>query len=237
MQLSSLETMFAAFITEAHRLKTKYADRIHILVGLETEYITPIDLDRLKILLDQHGSRIQYLVGSVHHVNQIPIDLDEETYSKALGSFSTGPLSNTTPMLEPGQQQMESYLCSYFDAQYELFRQFTPEIIGHMDLCRLYNPTLRLADYPHAFEKLQRNVAFATQYGALFEFNAAALRKGWVDAYPGEEVVKVRSIHTQISENLISHYIQGYPKVQRKIHALGRQPWSPCRGAELRFDG
>jgi len=38
---------------------------------------------------------------------------------------------------------------------------------------------------------LKRNIKFAINYGALFEVNAAALRKGWLTPYPGEDVVAV----------------------------------------------
>jgi histidinol-phosphatase (PHP family) len=87
---------------------------------------------------------------------------------------------------------LEIFLSSYFDAQYDLFRQFHPEIIGHLDLCRLYTPQLRFADYPQAHDKLVRNIKFAVGYGALFEVNAAAFRKGWDAAYPGEDAIKVK---------------------------------------------
>jgi len=67
-----------------------------------------------------------------------------------------------------------------------------PEVIGHMDLCLLYTPSLCLQDYPEAWLRLERNVRFAVEYGALIEVNAAAFRKGWKTAYPKEEVLKVR---------------------------------------------
>lgn len=84
-----------------------------------------------------------------------------------------------------------TFLDMYFDAQYELIRRFYPEVVGHIDLCRLFTPALRIQDYPSAWAKLQRNVAFAVAYGALFEVNAAAFRKGWDTAYPGTDTLQV----------------------------------------------
>ncbi|KAM5537389.1 hypothetical protein V8D89_008908 [Ganoderma adspersum] len=183
MPLESLISQFNAFLDEAHRLKSHYAGQINLLVGLETEYITPSDLDKLSELLQTAGSRVEYLVGSVHHVNAIPIDFDRETFDKSLQSFSSPSASD--------HDRIEAFLCSYFDAQYELMQRFRPEIIGHFDLCRLYNPSLRFSDYPVALDKINRNIQFATSYGALFELNAAAFRKGWDAAYPGGDVVKI----------------------------------------------
>lgn len=80
----------------------------------------------------------------------------------------------------------------YLDAQYQLLTEIRPEIVGHMDLCRLYDPKLEFGDFPVALAKLERNINFACSYGALFEFNAAAFRKGWETAYPGRDVVQVR---------------------------------------------
>lgn len=186
MPLDALATQFDAFLVEAHRLKEQYAGDITLLVGLETEYITEYDLAGLETLLSKHGRRIEYLVGSVHHANSIPIDFDSATFGKALDSF---PASQAIG--EGEHQRTEALLCSYFDAQYDLLRRFHPEIVGHIDLCRLYTPTLRFRHYPVVWEKLERNVKYAIDYGALFELNAAALRKGWEASYPGEDVAQV----------------------------------------------
>ena len=167
-------------MTEAHRLKALYESDITLLVGLETDYITDLDLIQLESLLTKFGGRVEYVVGSIHHVNGIPIDFDISTYQNALASF---------PCEE--ERKQEALLSAYFDAQYALFLKFKPEIVGHFDLCRLYCPKLRFQEYPSVWEKVQRNVRFAVEYGALFEINAAAFRKKWETAYPGEDVIKV----------------------------------------------
>ncbi|KAH0581474.1 hypothetical protein H2248_012553 [Termitomyces sp. 'cryptogamus'] len=180
--LDELASQFERFLDEAHRLKAKYASQITLLVGLETEYITGSDLDNLERLLTHVGSRVEYVVGSVHHVNAIPIDFDVDTFHKALDTLDAG---------FGAQHQQQVFLSRYFDAQYELLRRFRPEIVGHFDLCRLYNPGLMFADYPAAWVKAERNIKFAIEYGALFEVNAAAFRKGWDSAFPGRDVVKL----------------------------------------------
>jgi len=181
MPLLVLAKQFEDFMNEAHRLRTAYSQQINLLVGLETEYITTLDLDRLDDLLQSRGDQIHYLVGSVHHVNGIPIDIDIDTYYKAVNSLG----------IADEEQAREVYLISYLEAQYELLRRFRPEIIGHIDLCRLYTPDLHFSNFPRAEEKLIRNIQFAVEYGALFEVNAAALRKGWETPYPGTDVIKL----------------------------------------------
>ena len=114
-------------------------------------------------------------MGSIHHVNGVPIDFDLPTFETALQAFASA----------------ESFLCAYFEAQYELIRHVKPEVIGHFDLCRLYTPALQFADYPEVLKLVERNVKEAVEYGALFEVNASAFRKKWDTAYPGRDVLDV----------------------------------------------
>ena len=141
----------------------------------------------LQSLLDQHQSRIEYLVGSIHHVNAVPIDFDEATFRRALEAF---PPDLSSEMSEE-DSRMSALLDSYLDSQFLLMQRFHPEIIGHLDLCRLYRPELEFRTFPGALTRLQRNIQYACGYGALFELNAAAFRKGWDSAYPGRDVLQV----------------------------------------------
>ena len=181
IQIDALSKQFDDFIVEAHRLKQLYAPQITLLVGLETDYITNTDLDGLENLLQRHGDCIEYVVGGIHHVNGIPIDFDLPTYRKALESFG----------IEKEDDRQEAFMLAYFDAQYELIQRFKPEIIAHFDLCRLYKPNLRFADFPVVWKMIERNIRFAVEYGALFEINTAALRKEWPSPYPAKDVVEV----------------------------------------------
>ena len=193
LRVDTLSKQFDDFIVEAHRLKQLYAPQITLLVGLETEYITNTDLDGLEKLLERHGNRVEYVVGSVHHVNEIPIDFDPPTYQKALESFG----------IEKEDSRQEHFLLAYFDAQYELLQRFKPEVIAHFDLCRLYNPDLRFSDFPAVKKAIERNIRFAVDYGALFEINSAAFRKKWSTPYPAEDIVEVCAyILTKISVTL-----------------------------------
>ena len=176
-----LMKQFERYIDEAHRLRLAYHDDITLLVGLETEYITSVDLDSLEKLLGRFGEKIEYLVGSVHHVHGVPIDFDLSTFQRCLEGFHA----------ETEHDRMEEFLCAYFDAQYVVLERFRPEIVGHIDLCRLYNPQLLFSDYSKAEEKLERNIQFAVDYGALFEASAAPFRKGWSTGYPGKDALEV----------------------------------------------
>lgn len=150
-------------------------------------------MQNLSTLLGENSGRIEYIVGSIHHVNAIPIDFDHGTFERALHRASCVANVVVAEMNATAHGRMDAFLSTYFDAHYRLLERFRPEIIGHFDLCRLYNPELRFSEFPNAWSKLKRNVLFAIGYGALFEVNAAALRKGWRTSFPGEDVAAVRT--------------------------------------------
>lgn len=182
--LAHLGTTFEAYVVEARRLKTLYASQITLLLGVETEFINDEGLDSLVALLDRHQDSIQYVVGSVHHCHESPIDFDQAQFDSLLSSFSG----------ESEQERFSSLFCSYFDSQYALMRRLKPEVIGHFDLCRLYYPKLDFRSFPEVWEKVERNIKYAVSIGALFELNASAFRKGWNTGYPGVEVFDVRRL-------------------------------------------
>ncbi|SCZ88390.1 BZ3500_MvSof-1268-A1-R1_Chr2-1g04379 [Microbotryum saponariae] len=176
-----LTTTFASYLAEAQRLRSHYSSQITLLIGLETEAIHPLTLDELDSLLADPSSPIQYLVGSIHHVSETPIDFDQRTYQTLLSSL---PAPTT-------ESRLTLLFSSYFDAQYDLLVRFKPEVIGHFDLCRLYDPDQQFRKYPQVWAKIERNVKQAIGYGALFEINASAFRKGWKTPYPGRDVFEV----------------------------------------------
>ncbi|EAU84145.2 histidinol-phosphatase [Coprinopsis cinerea okayama7 len=188
MTLDDLMNQFEAFLAEAHRLKDLYASQITLLVGLETEHITEADLAGLDRILERFGDQVEYIVGSVHHVDGVPIDFDLPTYEKALGNFAP---STSSDAADDQRTTYAKFYSAYFDAQYQLLERFKPEVVGHFDLCRLFAPSMRFADFPDVWEKIIRNIKFSVSYGALFELNAAAFRKKWDTAYPGEDIIRV----------------------------------------------
>lgn len=166
---------------EAQRLKRVYAKDIDLLVGLETEYLDEAGLERLEAILVEQVNVVEYIVGSVHHVNGQAIDFSREGFDSVLASFP-----NTSPT-----SQFNALFCAYFDAQLIILERLQPQVVGHFDLCKLYYPDEDLRDYPEVWAKVQRNIRVAQAYGALFEISSAAFRKGWKTAYPSAEVFAV----------------------------------------------
>ncbi|KAJ1970751.1 hypothetical protein H4R35_005679 [Dimargaris xerosporica] len=173
-----LESTFEAYVTEARRLQAEYGtDDFTILVGAETEYIHTDSLTQMAALRKQYD--LDYLVGSVHHVNEIPIDFSPALYDQALASCGNS---------------LEALFEQYFDHQYELITALYPQVIGHFDLCRLLAPRdhpLMKGLSPALRAKVDRNIDAVVSYGGLFEVNSRAYKKGLPDAYPQRDILEI----------------------------------------------
>jgi histidinol-phosphatase (PHP family) len=199
--------IYLDFLDTAAKLQAKFRDRIRLLIGIETDFVTPIDLERTKAILDRR-SDIQYVVGSVHHVAGVSIDFDKSTYLRSIEHCTAGTTGSTVvvssgstiemppptnPDSIPTDEELVPFLTKYLDAQYEMIEALKPEVIGHFDLCLLFNPGYRL-DGPgkeEVWKKVERNIERVVRYGGLFEANGAAIRKGWETSYPSKEVLQV----------------------------------------------
>src|SRR5690606_17912415 len=77
-----------------------------ILVGGEAEYIRPSSIELIRAMQDKY--ELDFVLGSVHHVNGVPIDFSREMYEKA---------RETCGGSEAGLFEV------YFDRQYEILRE------------------------------------------------------------------------------------------------------------------
>ncbi|WVF70889.1 hypothetical protein IAT40_005684 [Kwoniella sp. CBS 6097] len=221
---SDLSATYESFLTLASSLRIKYASQISLLLSIETDYITPLDLSNLSSILSKHHE-IDYVVGSVHHVNGISIDFDRPTWLRSVDACSRGETGRTMdpgppPTLEksdptnpnlstdfvPPEAMLQPFLEKYFDAQYELIESHQPEVLGHIDLCLLWTPDVSLARMEKVWEKIERNVRAVIAYGGLFEANAAAIRKGWGTSYPSRDILRlIKSLGGRICLSDDSH--------------------------------
>lgn len=176
---------FANYLDHACALQQKYNASLDmkILVGFEVEGIDDDHIERAVDILHQ-DHRINMSVGSVHYVNQIPIDFDRAQWLDARNSI---PERTTRALYH-----------AFFELQFKVIQRIHPNVIGHFDLIRLFQPHEEIdpttnkrtgdivleTDWPEVWHLVTRNIQYAASYGALFELNSAAFRKGWLCPYP-----------------------------------------------------
>ncbi len=162
----ALGERFAAYIAEARRLQQIWNPVLPIRVGFETEACSgALQLARKLVETFQPD----YIVGSVHHVGDIPIDCSPALYATAAARCG-------------GIQALYE---AYFDRQLELIEALAPRVIGHFDLVRIFDPDYRqhLA-LPAVARRITRNLEHIQRTGAILDLNLAALDKGADEPYP-----------------------------------------------------
>ncbi|OTB00405.1 hypothetical protein M426DRAFT_324348 [Hypoxylon sp. CI-4A] len=174
----SLKVLFPrheAYLVEAQRLQAKYANQIHILIGFEGEWLRPAYESLIKDLAS-HPS-VDYFIGSLHHINGIPIDYDDIYYARALASAGGGE--------EKGYER-------YYDQQHEMLCVLKPRVVGHFDVVRLLSsePGRDVRAWPGVWERIVRNLEVVAGYGGWLECNTSALRKELAEPYPCRQIAE-----------------------------------------------
>jgi histidinol-phosphatase (PHP family) len=160
-----MQGRFDRYIREGRRLQKKYADRMEIFIGFETEAYSGA-LQFAAELRDRH--RPDYILGSVHHVADIPFDSGPEAYRQAAAAVGG----------------IEALYCRYFDLQHELILTLSPQVVAHFDLIRIYDEDYqRRWRQPEIARRIERNLETVAEKHLILDFNVAALRKGADEPY------------------------------------------------------
>ncbi|KAA1072884.1 histidinolphosphatase [Puccinia graminis f. sp. tritici] len=177
------------FLAEAAQVKIMYSSKISLLISIETdayEFNSQSDLT-----ISQHiNNSVDYLVGSVYHVNKIPISLDRTNFQLAVSSFVTKPSSPNA--IKQHRLQPLYQLCEeYFDSQFKMIDGHRPEVIGLFDQCIIYKPNLNLSTNPSLWTKIQKNVRLGVAYGALFEVTLVSTGNGPPTPFPSPPILNL----------------------------------------------
>lgn len=164
------------YLAEGIRLRAKYAGQIQILIGFEGEWVRPSYGPVIRCLA--RDTRVDFFIGSVHHVHGIPIDYDRAMYEQAR---------------QVGDGSDQKLFEDYFDSMFAMLQDVRPRVIAHFDLIRLLSdvPNQDLKTWDSVWAKAVRSLKLIAQQGGLLEVNSSALRKGLDEPYPSRSVCKV----------------------------------------------
>jgi histidinol-phosphatase (PHP family) len=161
----TLTERFAEYITTSRRLQAQYAKDIQIYVGFESETYCG-SLDFAKTLIDRFSP--DYVVGSAHHVADIPFDYSEKDYQLAADHCGG----------------IDGLYHAYFDQQYEMIAALKPRVVGHLDIIRIYDADYRLRlTKPSIWEKIIRNLELIKRLDLILDFNLRPLTRGESEPY------------------------------------------------------
>lgn len=167
-----LAAAFASYVDKALVLRERYADRIELLVGFETERLPPASWAQRMTAL-RASAPFDYIVGSVHDVDGTWVDYKPEV----------------TAELAERVGGRDALHARYFEALVELVQTLRPEIVGHLDLVRKFDgPGASFS--PAARRHVERALEAVRAAGAMLDVNCGAARRGYSPVYPLPEILE-----------------------------------------------
>lgn len=161
----SLLDRFDGYMHECKRLQQKYADQIEIYAAMEIETYSGYD-SFIPILIERY--KPDYIVGSIHFVNDMVFDYSKERYdlvAESVGGY-------------------DELYCHYFDMQYEMIELLRPAVVGHFDLIRIFDPKYReRLKKPDIEKRIIRNLQLIKRHDLIMDFNIRSLLKGADEPY------------------------------------------------------
>lgn len=164
---------FGKYMEQCRRLQEKYRSQITIFAAMEIETCSGYK-EFVPYLTDRF--RPDYIVGSVHFVNDIGFDYSKEFYDKA-AAHAGG---------------LDSLYCEYFDLQYEMMERFKPSVVGHFDLIRLYDAEYKTRLlHPDIMARIRRNLQLIKDLNLIMDFNLRSLLKGADEPYISRAILEM----------------------------------------------
>ena len=152
---------FDQYFQTLNALVPQLAGRLTVLRGFEGE-ATPADgyADHIRALRGRHD--FDYLVGAIHHVEDVPIDYDAATFARAVEK----------------QGGEEALVVRYYQTVAELVEAVKPEIVGHLDLPRLLIKDKKNLTTPRVAAAAAEALDTIRSAGSILDVNASGYRKG-----------------------------------------------------------
>lgn len=214
---TTLREQFNRYFAECRRLQAQYAGKIRLFTAFETETYPGSSAFVKQLIAD---TRPDYVVGSVHHVGGIGIDVNAPLYEEALKKAGS----------------LEALYCQYFDAQYAMLQDLLPAVVGHFDLIRIFDRDyLNTLKLPTVWTRIERNLGFVAKQGLILDFNLRGFDKA-IEQYPSMPVLKkALELGASIVPGDDSHGVNSVGRNYDKGVALLAELGHPCRWAEPRL--
>lgn len=168
----SLRASFASYMIECKRLQQKYREKLTIFSAMEIETYSGYQ-EFVPELLEQFQP--DYMVGSVHFVDDISIDYSSKSYSQAVKQLGG----------------IENLYCRYFDQQYEMLQLFKPSVVGHFDLIRIFDKDYKTRlELPEVTKRIDRNLVVIKENNLIMDLNLRSLAKGATEPYISRSILE-----------------------------------------------
>lgn len=155
-------------------LVEEFADRLVVLRGFEIEVVPAASYVQL---MQDYRRRYQfeYIVGSVHYVDEISIDGSMEDFQRAVEACGG----------------LEPLAIRYYRTVAQMVEALRPEVIAHLDLIKLRGHRFGSLETPAIRRAAEEALAVVRETGGILEVNTAGYRKGLGEPYPASWLVQI----------------------------------------------
>lgn len=162
-----------SYMVECRRLQKKYRDQIFIFPGFEIETYTGYE-QFVPYLINRF--RPDYIVGSVHFVDEIGFDYSPSLYNKAAETAGS----------------IDELYCRYYDKQYEMIKILRPAVVGHFDLIRIFDNEYKSRHLkPAILKRIKRNLKLIKDLDLIMDFNLRSMYKGAEEPYVSRPILEM----------------------------------------------
>ena len=164
--VDGLQRAFTSYAETAFDLRERYEGRIELLIGFETETLPPDTwLETMRSLRMSHP--FDYIVGSSHDIDGRWVDYSTDSTEK-LKSDLGGP---------------EALHLAWFARLTDMVEQLRPEVVGHFDLVRKFEPAGFEFGRP-ALRAAETLLEAVRANDGVLDVNCAPVRNGYGPVYP-----------------------------------------------------
>jgi histidinol-phosphatase (PHP family) len=164
---------FEAYAQAIMPLADEFSGRLTVLRGFEAE-VVPSRSYRDEMLGHRQRFGFDYMVGSVHYVDEISIDGPKSDFETVLARVGG----------------LEALAIRYYEAVAEMVDTLRPDVVGHLDLIRRNAPLDARLDTAAIRNAAGRALEAVREYGCILDLNTAGWRKGLGSPYPAPWLVQ-----------------------------------------------
>lgn len=206
LDLDGRMAQFQAYASASAAAVEAYRDRIEVLRGLEAE-VVPADSYATDTQRLRARFQFDYVVGSVHWVDDQPIDVSPGHFATAVERAGGLP----------------ALLARYYDDLAAMVEALRPEVLGHFDLPRLFSEGEPAHEDARVRAARSAALELIGRHGALLEVNTAGIRKGLGSPYPVSAVlIEGRDLGVRFTLSDDSHHVDhvGAGLAEGRAHLL-----------------
>ncbi len=203
--IAMAKSQFVPYIEEVLHLKEKYQDKIHVLLGMESDFFP----DHINLYRNQYSQYpFDYIIGSVHYVRDVNI-------------FKKGRWEGLT------RQEQREVKEDYYGLIEQSAKSGLFQILGHIDAMKGFYPAFSEIET----NVIENTLKIIGQEDVAIEINTSGNTKDCGGWYPANDILE-RALHygVKVTFGSDSHtperICDEFELVQKKLKEIGFRDWA-----------